>query len=70
VHAVWNGATEVADWRVLTGAGATSLEPVAVAAWNGLDTAVTISGTPNEVAVAALDARGHVLATSEPVAAS
>jgi Arylsulfotransferase (ASST) len=29
VHASWNGATDVASWRVLTGDGTTSLAPVA-----------------------------------------
>jgi hypothetical protein len=68
VHAVWNGATRVADWRLLAGPDASSLTPVAVAAWNGLDTTVTLGGAPGEVEVAALDAHGHTLATSQPVA--
>ena len=70
VHAVWNGATDVADWRILAGPDPGSLAPVAVTAWNGLDTALTLPGGPAELEVAALDARGHVLATSAPVAAA
>jgi hypothetical protein len=69
VHAIWNGATDVAEWRVLAGPDATALAPVATAAWNGLDTAITVAGAPQEVEVVALDARGHVIGASQPVAA-
>jgi hypothetical protein len=44
VHAVWNGATDVARWRVLGGRSATHLKPLTQAAWNGLDTAITLPG--------------------------
>ena len=70
VHALWNGATDVAAWRVLAGSDAKALAPVATAAWAGLDTAVTVSGTPKVVEVVALDARGRVIERSEPVAAT
>ena len=70
VHAVWNGATDVSDWRILAGPDAASLAPVAVTAWNGLDTALTLPGAPAELEVVALDARGRVLASSAPVAAA
>src|SRR5206468_11019383 len=58
VHAIWNGATDVADWRVLAGPDTASLAPVATAAWNGLDTRIELAGTPQLVEVAAPDARG------------
>jgi outer membrane protein assembly factor BamB len=67
VHAIWNGATEVARWRILAGGSAAKLSPVRTAAWNGLDTAIKIAGTPKEVQLVALDARGSVIATSKPV---
>src|SRR5262249_33501048 len=51
VHAVWNGATDVADWRILAGPDAGSLAPVAVTAWNGLDTALTLPGAQAELEV-------------------
>ena len=69
VHAVWNGATEVAAWRVLVGPRTTALTPVRKAPWNGLDTTLKIRGVPHEVEVVALDAQGHVIGRSEPVAA-
>jgi hypothetical protein len=69
VHAVWNGATGVARWRVLAGRRAAKLKPVRTVAWNGLDTTITIRGRPKEVEVVALDAHGKVMAASKPVRA-
>jgi hypothetical protein len=70
VYASWNGATEVASWRVLAGPGATSLQPVAQAARSGFETAVAIPPATHGpyVAVQALDASGNVLGAS-PAAA-
>jgi hypothetical protein len=45
VHAVWNGATDVARWIVLGGPGPRSLRPIAAGAWDGLDTAIPIANT-------------------------
>lgn len=70
VHAIWNGATDVARWRILAGRTATHLRPLRTVAWNGLDTTVKIPGRPKRVKVVALDARGSVVATSKPVRAS
>ena len=70
VHAIWNGATGVSDWRVLAGSDPSSLAPVAVAAWNGLDTTITIGGSPAVVQVVALDDRGRTIRSSTPTAAA
>jgi hypothetical protein len=67
VHAVWNGATGVARWRVLGGTSDTGLVPIADAEWNGLDTAITLPDTAaglSHFRVQALDARNRVLGTS------
>jgi Arylsulfotransferase (ASST) len=69
VHAIWNGATGVARWRVLAGRRPAKLSPVRTVAWNGLDTAIKIAGAPKEVRVVALDARGSVIAMSKPIRA-
>ncbi|MCO5991906.1 arylsulfotransferase family protein [Actinoallomurus rhizosphaericola] len=64
VHAVWNGATGVARWRVLAGPTPKAVKPVAEAAWNGLDTAIALPGASASapyLQVQALDARGRVL---------
>src|SRR5205807_2703886 len=68
VHAVWNGATQVAAWRVLAGQRVSALRLVRTAPWNGLDTTIKIRGLPREVEVQGLDAQGGVLGTSTPVA--
>jgi len=66
VHAIWNGATSVARWRILAGRSARHLRAVRTVSWNGLDTQATIPGAPREVVVAALDRSGHVVGRSKP----
>jgi Arylsulfotransferase (ASST) len=72
VYASWNGATLVAGWRVLAGAGEKSLKPVAQAARGGFETAISLpAGTVGPyVSVQALDAAGGVLGASAPVLAN
>jgi hypothetical protein len=67
VHAIWNGATEVAAWRILSGSKPTSLTPTRTVRWNGLDTNIKIPGLQSEVEVVALDSGGRVIGTSQPV---
>jgi hypothetical protein len=66
VYASWNGATEVAAWRVvdLTRAGHPA---VARRARSGFETALNVHRRLTRVAVQALDARGRVIGTSKPV---
>jgi hypothetical protein len=66
VYASWNGATNVASWRVLAGSSASSLTPVMTAAKTGFETAIPLPGTVAGpyVAVQALDASGAVIAVS------
>ncbi len=70
VYASWNGATQVAAWKVLEGANATSLTPVAQAQRAGFETAIASPLGPDGayIAVQALGASGQVLGTSMPVA--
>ncbi|HEX8714345.1 MAG TPA: hypothetical protein VF706_02160, partial [Solirubrobacteraceae bacterium] len=66
VYASWNGATEVASWRVLAGPSPTSLAPVAGAARSGFETALAAPSLASRayVQVQALDARGTVIGAS------
>ncbi|WP_240810403.1 arylsulfotransferase family protein [Actinomadura sp. WMMA1423] len=66
VHAVWNGATGVAHWRLLAGPSEDALRPVATVEWDGLDTAIALpEGAPARlVGVEALDAGGEVMGAS------
>jgi hypothetical protein len=66
VYASWNGATQVSAWRVLAGAGTTSLAPAATAGRDGFETTIPLATTAAVVEVQALDASGHVLGTSAP----
>jgi Arylsulfotransferase (ASST) len=62
----WNGATEVASWRVLAGASPSALAPVATAPKRGFETSIAVPGGPY-VAVQALDAGGAVIGASAAV---
>jgi hypothetical protein len=70
VDAAWNGATDVARWRILAGAEPQSLGPVADVAWNGLDTATRVATHAKYVEVSAEDALGHTISSSTPVRVS
>lgn len=67
VAASWNGATEVASWRVLAGATSGALAPVATGAKSGFETTIKASTAGPYVAVQALDGSGNVLGTSATV---
>ncbi len=69
VYASWNGATEVVSWRVLAGASATTLAPVASAARSGFETAIKAPSAGPYVQVQALDGAGNVIGTSPTVKA-
>jgi Arylsulfotransferase (ASST) len=67
VHASWNGATEVASWRVLAGRTPASLAAQATIPASGFESATTLPEKYARVVVQALDSAGHVLSTSRPV---
>jgi hypothetical protein len=69
VYASWNGATNVASWRVLGGAAQGQLSPVATAARSDFETAIALSAPQTYLAVQALDSSGAVLASSQTVKA-
>jgi hypothetical protein len=66
LYASWNGATEVASWRALTGSSSTSLSPVASAPKVGFETAIALPRGVSDpyVAVQALNAAGAVIGSS------
>ncbi|GAA4105746.1 arylsulfotransferase family protein [Enteractinococcus coprophilus] len=63
VYVSWNGATEVAQWRVLTGHDAGSTRELAVVDKTGFETAIPLEGSHDYVVIEALDADGAVLGT-------
>ena len=71
-YASWNGASEVASWKVLTGSSPTTLSAQAGAPRSGFETAIALAGVGagSYVAVQALDAGGAVIGTSRAVRVS
>jgi EmrB/QacA subfamily drug resistance transporter len=57
----WNGATEVARWKVLAGGTEVAERPK-----EGFETAIGVPGGGTDLEVQALDANGQVLGTAEP----
>ena len=70
VHASWNGATEVAAWRVLAAKHTGPLAALATIPASGFESSTTLPLKYARVAVQALDAAGHVLGTSRTVPVS
>ncbi len=68
VYASWNGDTRTSAWRVLAGASAQQLAPVATASRTGFETAIATPAPEAYVAVQALDAEGAVIGTSPAIA--
>jgi hypothetical protein len=64
----WNGATEVASWRVLGGPAARSLSRVASRPKAGFETVIPLATAPRRLAVEALDRRGRFLGRTATIA--
>ncbi len=67
-YASWNGATDVASWRVLGGRSASAVSSVTNAPKAGFETQVNVPAQPY-MAVQALNSAGHVVGTSATVRA-
>ncbi|HEY3758894.1 MAG TPA: arylsulfotransferase family protein [Solirubrobacteraceae bacterium] len=67
VYASWNGATDVASWRVLAGSSSHHLAAVGGAPRSGFETAIGLPSAGAYVQVQALSASGAVLGTSAAV---
>jgi hypothetical protein len=64
IYVSWNGATEVATWRVLAGSGPDELEPVGTFPRAGFETIATLQAEGPYFAVRAEDDARQELATS------
>jgi hypothetical protein len=67
VEASWNGATDVASWRVLAGSSPGQLAAVAAAPQAGFETTISAPPTGRYVAVQAVGREGAVIGTSNVV---
>ena len=70
VYVSWNGATEVAQWRLLAGADEASATEQVTVDKESFETSLPLSTDSDYVAVEALDSDGHVLATGVATADS
>jgi EmrB/QacA subfamily drug resistance transporter len=66
VYASWNGATQVARWRVLAGSSTGNLKAVASASRSGFETAIPVAQGYGSFEVQALDSAGQAIGTSRP----
>jgi hypothetical protein len=64
VYVSWNGAVNVASWRVLAGPSASQLAAVTASRKRGFETAISVRGRQACFQVQALSSSGAVLATS------
>jgi len=64
VYASWNGATDVASWRVLAGPSGGRLSVAATRARSGFETAVPVASSYADFKVQALAGNGSVVGTS------
>jgi hypothetical protein len=67
VYASWNGATQIATWRVLSGASSSQLAISASAPKAGFETSISTPGNPAYVVVQALSETGEILGTSPTI---
>jgi Arylsulfotransferase (ASST) len=69
VYASWNGATNVASWRVLAGSSSATMTPMGSALETGFETAISLPAAVAGpyVAVQALDGSGAVIGVSPTV---
>ncbi len=66
VYASWNGATQVAAWRILGTSAAAPRATLATARKSGFETAIPVAAGSETFTLEALDAGGRVIGTSEP----
>jgi hypothetical protein len=64
VYASWNGATQVASWKVLGGPSAGQLSAVATRPKAGFETAIPVAQSDSTFKLEALDSGGAVIGTS------
>ena len=67
LYVSWNGATQVARWRVMGGSTRHGLRALSSKRWGGFETSIALPNAPRYLAVQALDAQGHILGHTNTV---
>jgi hypothetical protein len=70
IYASWNGATQLAGWRVLGGASTAALRPLTTVGKSGFETTIPVTSAGPVYRVQAVDSAGHVLGTTGALRAS
>ena len=65
IYVSWNGATQIASWRIEAGANAQSLKPVGTSPWTGFETTIIVDSDGPSFQAVALDSSGNELGRSE-----
>jgi hypothetical protein len=65
VYVSWNGATEIASWRIDAGAHPKALKPVGTSPWTGFETAIVVDSEGPSFQAVALDSSGNELGRSD-----
>jgi hypothetical protein len=65
VFVSWNGATEIASWRIDAGAHPKALKPVGTSPWAGFETSIVIDSEGPSFQAIALDSDGKELGRSD-----
>jgi EmrB/QacA subfamily drug resistance transporter len=66
VYASWNGATQLASWRVLAGSGTGAMKTVASAAKSGFETEIAAPAGYRSFELQAVGINGRVIGASRP----
>jgi Arylsulfotransferase (ASST) len=64
VFVSWNGATELASWRIDAGAHPKALKPVGSSPWTGFETSIVVDSKGPSFQAVALDSNGNELGRS------
>jgi hypothetical protein len=67
LYTSWNGATDVAAWRLLAGTSSSSLTPIGRASRGGFETRIAADTEAPYLQAQPLDAQGHVLGSTAVV---
>ena len=67
IYASWNGATEVASWRVLAGSRPDAMKPLRTLPREGFETVLNVQADGPYVGVQAMDSSDRVLGVSQAV---
>lgn len=67
IYVSWNGATEIAGWRIDAGPNPSALKPVGSSPWTDFETSIIVASEGPSFQAVALDSNGNELGRSEVV---